>query len=134
MVFSLHWSWKKGGSTSFSQKLINSLATNYFHKLCLQKAKSTPMTEKMNVSQWKSLLVKRKAVTFFSPFMLTCIFWRYVKSSEKIPTKTRRLEDRMQARWYRYETLCAIWYHFYNLKRVENTHGRFSLLVKLQTK
>ena len=28
--------------------------------------------------------------------------------------------------------LCAIWYHFYNLKNVKNTHGRVLLLVKLQ--
>ena len=29
--------------------------------------------------------------------------------------------------------LCAIWYHFYNLKHVQNTHGGVLLLVKLQT-
>ena len=27
---------------------------------------------------------------------------------------------------------CAIWYHFYNLKNVENSHGGVLLLVKLQ--
>ena len=26
---------------------------------------------------------------------------------------------------------CAIWYHFYNLKNVKNTHGGVLLLVKL---
>ena len=29
--------------------------------------------------------------------------------------------------------LCAIWYNFYNLKNVKNTHGRVQVLVKLQT-
>ena len=29
-----------------------------------------------------------------------------------------------------YVTLCAIWYHFYNLKNVKNTHGRMLLLVE----
>ena len=28
--------------------------------------------------------------------------------------------------------LCAIWYHFYNLKDVKNTHGGVLLLVKSQ--
>ena len=28
--------------------------------------------------------------------------------------------------------LCAIWYHLYNLKNVENTHGGVLPLVKLQ--
>ena len=28
--------------------------------------------------------------------------------------------------------LCAIWYHFYNLKNVKNTFEGMSLLVKLQ--
>ena len=27
---------------------------------------------------------------------------------------------------------CAIWYHFYNLKNVKNTHGGVLILVKLQ--
>ena len=27
---------------------------------------------------------------------------------------------------------CAIWYHLYNLKNVENTHGGVLILVKLQ--
>ena len=31
-----------------------------------------------------------------------------------------------------YETLCAIWYHLYNLKNVKNTHGGALLLAKLQ--
>ena len=31
-----------------------------------------------------------------------------------------------------YQMFCAIWYHLYNLKNVKNTHGRISLLVKLQ--
>ena len=30
------------------------------------------------------------------------------------------------------ETLCAIWYHLYNLKNVKNTHGGMLILVKLQ--
>ena len=30
-----------------------------------------------------------------------------------------------------YVTLCAIWYHLYNLKNIKNTHGRLLLLVKL---
>ena len=30
-----------------------------------------------------------------------------------------------------YETLCAIWYHFYNLKTVKNTYGGVLLLIKL---
>ena len=30
------------------------------------------------------------------------------------------------------ETLCAIWYHLYNLKNVKNIHGGVLLLVKLQ--
>ena len=29
---------------------------------------------------------------------------------------------------------CAIWYHFYNLKNLENTHGGVLFLVKLQAK
>ena len=32
-----------------------------------------------------------------------------------------------------YETLCAIWHHFCNLKNIENTYGGVLLLVKLQT-
>ena len=28
--------------------------------------------------------------------------------------------------------LCAIWYHFYDLKNAKNTHGRMLILVKLQ--
>ena len=31
-----------------------------------------------------------------------------------------------------YETLCAVWYHLYNLKNVRNTHGGVLLLVKFQ--
>ena len=31
-----------------------------------------------------------------------------------------------------YVMLCVIWYHFYNLKNVENTHGGVLLLLKLQ--
>ena len=31
-----------------------------------------------------------------------------------------------------YVMLCAIWYHFYNLRNVKNIHGRVLLLVKLQ--
>ena len=31
-----------------------------------------------------------------------------------------------------FEMVCAIWYHFYNLKNVKNTHGVILLLVKLQ--
>ena len=27
---------------------------------------------------------------------------------------------------------CAIWYHLYNLKNVQNTHGGVLILVKLQ--
>ena len=27
---------------------------------------------------------------------------------------------------------CAIWYHWYNFKKVENTHGGVLILVKLQ--
>ena len=30
------------------------------------------------------------------------------------------------------ETLCAIWYHLYNLENVKNIHGGVSLLVKLE--
>ena len=33
-----------------------------------------------------------------------------------------------------YVMFCAIWYHFYNLRNVKNTHGRVLLLVKLQAK
>ena len=29
---------------------------------------------------------------------------------------------------------CAIWYHWYNLKSVKNTHGRVLILLKLQAK
>ena len=29
-------------------------------------------------------------------------------------------------------TLCAIWYHLYNLKNLKNTHGGMLLLEKLQ--
>ena len=32
-----------------------------------------------------------------------------------------------------FETLCAIWYHLYNLQNVKNTHEGVLLLVKLQT-
>ena len=31
-----------------------------------------------------------------------------------------------------YETLCANWYHLYNLKNVKNTHGGAFLLANLQ--
>ena len=31
-----------------------------------------------------------------------------------------------------FEMLSMIWYHFYNLKNLKNTHGRVLLLVKLQ--
>ena len=31
-----------------------------------------------------------------------------------------------------YETPCLIWYHFCNLKNVQNTHGEVLLLIKLQ--
>ena len=34
--------------------------------------------------------------------------------------------------YYLRETLCATWYHFCNLKKVKNNHGRVLLLVKLQ--
>ena len=30
------------------------------------------------------------------------------------------------------KTLCAIWYHLYNLRNVKNTYERVLLLVKLQ--
>ena len=33
---------------------------------------------------------------------------------------------------YTYVMLCAIWYHLYNLKNVENIHGGVLYLVKLQ--
>ena len=32
----------------------------------------------------------------------------------------------------KYETLCAIWYHLYNFKKLKNTHGGVLLLAKLQ--
>ena len=32
----------------------------------------------------------------------------------------------------KYVVRCAIWYHFYNLKNVKNTHGGVMILVKLQ--
>ena len=34
--------------------------------------------------------------------------------------------------WHKCVMLCAIWYHFYNLKNVKNAHGEVLLLVKLQ--
>ena len=33
-------------------------------------------------------------------------------------------------KWY--SNSCAIWYNFYNLRNVENTHGRALLLLKFQ--
>ena len=33
---------------------------------------------------------------------------------------------------FKYEMLCAIWYHLYKLKTVKSTHGEVLLLVKLQ--
>ena len=33
---------------------------------------------------------------------------------------------------YEYVVRCAIWYYFYNVKNVKNTHGRMLILVKLQ--
>ena len=33
-----------------------------------------------------------------------------------------------------YVTLCAIWYHLYNLNNAKNTHGGVLPLVKLQAK
>ena len=33
---------------------------------------------------------------------------------------------------YTYVMLCGIWYHLYNLKNVENTHGGVLLIAKLQ--
>ena len=35
---------------------------------------------------------------------------------------------------FKYEMLCAIWYHLYYLKNVKNTHSGVLLLVKLQAK
>ena len=32
----------------------------------------------------------------------------------------------------KYEVICAIWYHLYNLKNLKNTNGGVPLLVKLQ--
>ena len=29
---------------------------------------------------------------------------------------------------------CAIWYHFYSLKNMKNTHGGVLILVKLQAR
>ena len=34
----------------------------------------------------------------------------------------------------KYVIFCAIWYHFYKVKNVKNTHGGVALLVKLQAK
>ena len=34
--------------------------------------------------------------------------------------------------FFQYETLCAIWYHLYNLKNVKNANGGVLILVKLQ--
>ena len=31
-----------------------------------------------------------------------------------------------------YETLCAIWYHLYNLRNAKGTHGGLTLSLKLQ--
>ena len=33
---------------------------------------------------------------------------------------------------YPYVMRCGIWYHFYNLQNVKNTHGGVLILVKLQ--
>ena len=33
-----------------------------------------------------------------------------------------------------HETLCVVWYHFYNLKNAKDTHAGVLLLVMLQTK
>ena len=34
----------------------------------------------------------------------------------------------------KYETLCTIWYYFYNLKNVKNTHEGVLLLVKCSSR
>ena len=31
--------------------------------------------------------------------------------------------------WVKYEKLCAIWYHLYSLKNMENTHEELLLLI-----
>ena len=39
--------------------------------------------------------------------------------------------------YYKFESIvlcCAIWYHFYNLKNMKNTHGGVRLLVMFQSK
>ena len=38
---------------------------------------------------------------------------------------------KVKIKWIQYEMLCAIWYHYYNLKNVKNNHGVVLLFLKL---
>ena len=51
------------------------------------------------------------------------------RTSERITTTNEPLQEPHPAL---YMMRCAIWYHLYNLKNVQNTHGGVLILVKLQ--
>ena len=63
---------------------------------------------------------------FFQMFLLTP--WKH-QGSFNFPMFSGKPKGSIRNRCVknfisRYETLCAIWYHLYNLKNVKNTHGR----------
>ena len=60
---------------------------------------------------------------------------------ELLLVNLKSIDQAMQGKHYRkiiwtlqliYVVYCTIWYHLYNLKNVENTHGGVLILVKLQ--
>ena len=58
-------------------------------------------------TQFLKILVPKEKCVFL------IVFWKYWKAS--------------------YTMLCAIWYHFYNLQKLKNSHGRVLLLGKFSS-
>ena len=56
----------------------------------------------------------------------------YVPRRERKNVKIRRASCLYCTFLALYETLCAIWYHLYNLENVKNFHGGVLFLVKLK--
>ena len=56
----------------------------------------------------------------------------YVPGRERKNVKIRRASCLYCTFLALYETLCAIWYHLYNLENVKNFHGGVLFLVKLK--
>ena len=42
-----------------------------------------------------------------------------------------KAEEKLNCNLFLYVVRCAIWYHLYNLKNVENTHGGVLILILL---